>query len=139
MSSGGCGCLACTGAATVAVAVEHAALRQLIVALLSRAGSTWGVCPCRLADAADVAGANRADVAVVATADFPGCCRELLGVVHPDRVVVIGPEPEGAYERAARAAGAGAWVSRDRIAEDLPPAVRSVLGCTRGPDAAAFA
>ena len=139
MSLDGCRCLACTGTPTVAVGVEHEALRQLIVALLSRDAVTWDVCPCSLRDIAHTATANEADVAIVATAGFPASCGDLLDVFPANKLVVIGPEPENAYERAARAAGAGAWIARDRIAEDLRSALRTVLGCTRGPEVVALA
>ena len=138
MSVDGCPCHACTGSPTIAVAVEHVGLRQLIVALLARDDGTWGVCACPLVDSSWTATANDADVAVVVTGDFPQCCADLLRVLPPDRIVVIGPEPERAYERAARSAGAGAWIPLDRIGEDLPAAIRSVLGCTRFPGTAAL-
>lgn len=133
MSADGCGCLACTGSPTAVIAVDHDALRQLIVALLCRDDVSWGVCPCVMTDVAQTAAGNGADVAVVATAHFPSACGDLLAVLPAEKVVVIGPEPEGAYERAARDAGAGAWVSRDRIGEDLRSALHTVLGCSRGP------
>jgi hypothetical protein len=138
MGAKACRCLACTGAPTIAVAVEHDALRQLIVVLLSRDDVTWGVCPCVVTDVAETAAAHSADVAVVATSDFPASCVDLLDVLPRSKVIVIGPEPEVAYERAARDAGAGAWISRDRIGEDLLDALHTVLGCRRGTDGVAL-
>lgn len=139
MSLDGCRCLACTGTPSVAVGVEHEALRQLIVALLSRDDVTWDVCPCSLREMTHTATANEADVAIVATSGFPASWGDLLDVFPADKVVVIGPEPGSGYERAARAAGAGAWIARDRIGEDLRSALRTVLGCNRGPEVVALA
>ena len=130
MSAAACTCLACTGTPIVTVAVEHDALRQLTVALLSRDEVTWELRPCSLTEAPETATAGEAQIAVVATADFPAACRGLLNVLPAHKIVVIGPEPEGAYERAALDAGAGAWLPRDRIGDDLPCMLRKVLGCS---------
>jgi hypothetical protein len=51
----------------------------------------------------------------------------------PGRVVVVGPEPDRSYRQAARAHGAGAWVPRERVGEDLGREMRRVLGCTHDP------
>lgn len=45
------------------------------------------------------------------------------------QIIVIGPEPDPSYEQAARRAGAGGWVSQDRVSEDLVCCMRRVVGC----------
>lgn len=128
-------CPVCDGTPCVAVAVEHRGARKLIHALLDREAGCWQVCllsapPAQLPPGAEE---TEPDLVIVDAGDFPRCCRDLLGDYPRQRVVVIGPEPDPAYERAARRAGAGAWLSRDRIAEELPAAMRAALGCTHGP------
>lgn len=127
-------CPVCTGAPSVVVAVGHRALRSLIVELLGRDHACWHVRA--LADPATSAGVVTdapPDLVIVDAGDFPRCCRGLLGAFPASRVVVIGPEPDPAYERAARRGGAGAWLSQDRVGEDLSAAMRAVLDCTHGP------
>jgi len=118
----------------VVVAVAHRGLLNLIVELLDRDDACWQVRA--LTDSSELAATMTAatpDLVVVDAADFPRCCRELLGTFPAARVVVIGPEPDPAYDHAARRAGAGAWLSRDRVGEDLGASMRAVLGCTHGP------
>src|SRR5262249_17922776 len=49
------------------------------------------------------------------------------------KVVVVGPEPDSSYARAALRQAAGAYVTRDRLGQDLGPAMRRLLGCRHGP------
>lgn len=130
-------CPVCAGTPTVLVAVAHPAVRQLTVELLEREHGCWHVQA--LAVRSDLARALTIappDLVVVDAADFPRCCRDALDSFPPDRVIVVGPEPDPAYERAARRAGAGAWLARDRVAEDLSAGMRAALGCAhvRCPD-----
>jgi hypothetical protein len=127
-------CGACALTPTVLVAIEHRALRELTVELLERDNGCWDV-----RSLAERALLNRAldtsapDLVVLDAVDFPSCCRDALADYPRRRVIVIGPEPDVAYERAARSAGAGAWLSRDRIAEDLGSGMRAALGCVPAP------
>lgn len=66
-------------------------------------------------------------VLIVDAEDFPACCREALAAFPPERVMVVGPEPESAYRVAALSIGAGAWVARDSIADDAAAAVQAML------------
>lgn len=128
------GCPVCAGTPSVAVAVAHRGLRKLIVELLERDHACWQVDA--IIDRADLArriAASPPDLVIVDASDFPRCCRELLGSFPAQRVVVIGPEPDPAYEHAARAGGAGAWLASDRVGEDLSDCVRDALGCTHAP------
>jgi len=78
-------------------------------------------------------GRLRPDLVVVDVGDFPACARHGLGGFPPARVIVIGPEPDASYRRSALASGAGAWISRDRVGDDLGPEMRRVLGCIHDP------
>lgn len=127
-------CPVCTGAPSVVVAVGHRALRSLIVELLHRDHACWHVRA--LSDPATLGAVVTdapPDLVIVDAGDFPRCCRDLLGAFSPSRVVVIGPEPDPAYEHAARRSGAGAWLSQERVGEDLSAAMRAALHCTHGP------
>jgi len=127
-------CPVCTGAPSVVVAVGHRALRSLTVELLERDHACWRVLAAPdSATLAAVLAEARPDLLIVDAGDFPRCCRDLLGAFPPERVVVIGPEPDPAYERAARGRGAGAWLSQDRVGEDLSSAMRAALGCAHDP------
>ena len=127
-------CPVCAGTPTVLVAVAHPAVRELTVELLRREHGCWQV-----RALAEPAALGRAlaeaspDLLVIDAPDFARCCRDVLNGFPPERVVVVGPEPDLAYERAAHRAGAGAWLPRDRVAEDLSAGMRVALGCTHGP------
>lgn len=124
-------CPVCKGTPSVIVAIAHPALRRLILDLLDRDRTRWNLhtVTVRRDLPAAVATANP-DLVVLDDGDI-GWCLALGPVLAPQYVIVIGPEPDPAYERAARRAGAGAWVSRDRVGEDLIPCMRSVLGCNQ--------
>lgn len=80
-------------------------------------------------------------VVVVDTIDFPACCQAALNSLPPERVIVVGPEPDPAYRSAAVSLGAGGWVSRDHLGDELAAALRTALGCPldRCPEGAATA
>jgi DNA-binding NarL/FixJ family response regulator len=128
------GCPVCAGAPSVSVAVAHRGLRELIVELLERDHGCWNLDAVNeRADLAARLATAQPDLVIVDARDFPRCSRELLGSFPAERVVVIGPEPDPAYEHAARSGGAGAWLARDRVGEDLSACMRAALGCTHGP------
>lgn len=126
----GCACAGQAERPVVLDAIRHPHMRHLSAELLTAAGGCWTLSTTR--DDEMVADAVcRCDPAVVVvdSIDFPTCCRAALKSLPPQRVIVVGPEPDPAYRAAAVSMGAGGWVSRDRIAEDLSAAVRSALGC----------
>ena len=124
-------CPVCAGTPTVLVAVAHRTLRALTVELLEREHGCWDVQALEVpSDLARALTSAPPDLVVVDAADFPRCCRDALDGFPPDRVIVVGPEPDPAYERAARRSGAGAWLARDRVAEDLSAGMRAALGCS---------
>ena len=122
-------CPVCACAPTVAVAVAHRGLRNLILELLQRDHCCWQVHA--VPDAGEFAGEGAAqpDLAIVDSAAFP-----LRSSFPAQHVVVIGPEPDPGYERVARRGGAGAWLARDTVGEDLSACARAVLGCAHGPN-----
>ncbi len=124
-------CPICVRAPCVAVAVTHPSMRALIVELLERVDHCGVVIA--VSDPAGLPGAlaeTPVDLVIVDGADFPACCRERLSDFPLDRVVVIGAEPDAAYETAALRHGAGAWLAREDVGEDLQGALCQALGCS---------
>lgn len=122
-------CTVCVGTPSVVLAVVHPALRRLILDLLALDRVRWKLCA--VADRSHLPAiviAAAPDLVVLDDEDI-GWCLELGPDFAPHHVIVIGPEPDPAYERTALGAGAGAWLCRDRVGEDLIPSMRRVLGC----------
>lgn len=69
----------------------------------------------------------RPALVVVDSVDFPACCWAALRSLPRDRVIVVGPEPDRAYRAKALALGAGGWVCRDRVAEELSALMHAAL------------
>lgn len=119
---------------TVLVAIAHEPMRRLIADLLAADHRCWSVHVAAGADGLPAAlTAGPPDLVVVDAADFARCCRDSLGAVPAARMVVIAPEPDGAYRTAARRQGAGGWLSRDAVAEEIAPQLRRALGCRHDP------
>lgn len=74
---------------------------------------------------------TRPDLVAVDVGDFPACCHTALEAFPRDRVVVVSPEPDTAYWAAALANGAGAWLPRERVGDELPASLRKLAGCRR--------
>lgn len=124
----------CDGAPTVLVGVRHRVMRHWTVDLLETEHG------CRTVDAprqgellSDAIERSQPALVIVDDADFPACCRAALDVLAPERVIVIGPEPDAAYRAHALANGAGGWVCRDHVGEELSDAMRAALGCRHAP------
>ncbi len=113
----------------VAVVVAHHTMRALIVELLRRDLGSWTVSAIDGVSEIDHVAPPHPDLVIVDTADFDAVRRQLPATLALARVVVIGPEPDPAYREASVHFGAGAWLSRDRIAEELCPALCSTLAC----------
>ncbi len=122
-------CNGWAGRPHVVVAVAHRVMREFIVELLNRDQGHWVVSAVDSVSELDHTVASYPDLVIVDTADFAGCCRRLPAEFSLARVVVIGPEPDPAYRHAALHCGAGAWLSRERVAEDLCDALRSARAC----------
>lgn len=114
----------------VLVAVRHPQLRRWSTELLESACGCWATVR-NLDDELLVEAIARVgpDVVALDSPDFPACCQKALATLDPRQVVVIGPEPDPAYRQMALGNGAGGWVSRDHIGEDLISAVWTALGC----------
>lgn len=116
----------------VLVAIRHRLLRRWTTELLDGACGCWAAVGSvddeLLAHA--IARINP-DVVAVDSYEFPACCQTALTDLRSGQVIVIGPEPDHAYRQSALDRGAGAWVSQDRIADDLAREVWTVLGCDR--------
>jgi len=127
-------CPLCDGHPVVPVALRHPTMRRFTRELLERECRCWtpvearagGSLPSELT-------ARTPDLLVIDAADFPACCPTPSSGFPPGRVVVVGPEPDRSYRQAARVHGAGAWVPRERVGEDLGREMRRVLGCTHDP------
>ena len=122
-----------TGRSRVVVAVPHRAMREFIVELLNRDRDHWAVSAVDSVSELDDNPSAHPDLVIVDTADFAGCCRRLPATLALARIVVIGPGPDRAYRDAALHCGAGAWLSRERVAEELCDALRSAHACACQP------
>ena len=134
-------CAVPAGRPHVVVAVAHRAMRSLIVDLLDRDRDRdrdhdhdrgrWVVSAVDSMSELGDAALSNPDLVIVDTADFAGCCCHLPPSFALDRIVVIGPEPDPAYRQAALNRGAGGWLSRECVAEELCDALCSALACSR--------
>lgn len=120
----------CKRVPTVLVAIRHPVMRRWTGELLAAEHGCWAVAqPVPGEMLADAIGRARPDVVIVDSVDFPGCCQAALRRLPPERVIVIGPEPDRAYRARALALGAGGWVCREHVGEELSGAMRAALGC----------
>lgn len=124
-------CPACQVGVRILVAIRHRPMRRLTRQLLQHDVPDCLVEELRTGELlVDAVARVEPAVLVVDTEDFPACCQATLASFPPRRVIVIGPEPEAAYRTNALGAGAGAWVPRERISQDLHSELGTVLGCT---------
>jgi len=127
-------CPACDRLPTVLVAIRHPVMRRWTGELLAAEHGCWAVVQPRagemLVDAIERA---HPDLVIVDSVDFPACCQAALRALPSERVIVIGPEPDRAYRSHALALGAGGWVCRDHVGEELSGAMREALGCRHHP------
>lgn len=123
-------CNGCAGRPHVVVVIAHRAMRELTVELLRGDHGRWTVSAVSSASEVDN-DASTSDLVVIDTADLDSVRRLLPATLALARVIVIGPEPDLAYRNAALQCGAGGWLSRDRIAEELCDGVCSTLADVR--------
>lgn len=127
-------CPVCDATPVVLVALHHPVMRRWTEELLESEHGCWDVMQMVDGELLGEAIARiRPDLVVVDESDFPACCQAALDRMRPERVMVIGPEPDTAYQRFAFANGAGGWVSRDHVGEELSSAMRAALGCRHDP------
>lgn len=127
-------CPVCDGNPRILVAIRHPAMRRFTRDLLEREYHCWVATELGAGQPLEEALARTAaDLLVVDGADFPACCLRSLTGPAPCRVIVIGPEPDASYRHRALAAGATDWIPRERIGDELGPAMRRALGCLHDP------
>ncbi|HEX6236878.1 MAG TPA: hypothetical protein VFZ68_06775 [Acidimicrobiales bacterium] len=127
-------CPVCDASPAVLVGVRHPVMRRWTIDLLDAEHGCWIVEQPRPGELlAEAIERTRPALVVVDSADFPGCCQAALAAVPHGRVVVVGPEPDAAYRRLALSHGAGGWVCRDHVGEELSTAMRAALGCRHRP------
>ncbi|MDQ2826703.1 MAG: hypothetical protein M3Y04_07075 [Actinomycetota bacterium] len=108
-------------------------MRSLIVDMLSREHSSWAVSAIDSGPGHRDAVSVPPDLVIIDAADFSGCSQGPLADFPAGRTVVIGPEPDPSYRRAVLDRGAGAWLSREDLGEELSGALRQILGCSHCP------
>ena len=126
-------CAVCAHHPHIVVAVAHRGMRERIVDLLARDHGCWVVTPLGGLGGLDDVISSDPDLIIIDAADFAACWSGRVTSVPLHHVVVIGPEPDPAFRQAVLDRGAGAWLSRDLVGEELNGVLRSALGCTHGP------
>lgn len=128
------GCPVCDGEPVVLVAMQHPVMLRFTRELLQREFRCWISTEAETGAAlCDAVQRSQPDLVIIDAANFPRCCLGALDQLPPDRVIVIGPEPDRSYRAAALTHGAAAWLPRDRVGEDLASEMRRVLGCIHDP------
>lgn len=129
-------CPVCDGSPTVLVAIRHPVMRRWTGELLGAERGSWTVIEPRSSEMlADAIRRVRPALVIVDSIDFPACCQAALRTLPPEHVIVIGPEPDRAYRSRALALGAGGWVCRDHVGDELTAAIRTAIGCRHHPSA----
>lgn len=127
-------CPVCDRSPTVLVAIRHPVMRRWTGDLLASEHGCWTVAqPHRGELLRDAIARVHPELVVVDSVDFPACCRAALVALPAGRVIVVGPEPDHAYRSRALGLGAGGWVCRDHVGEELSAAMRAALGCRHDP------
>lgn len=127
-------CPVCDGEPRVLVAMQHPSMLRFTRELLERECGCWVATEAHTGSAlADTVGRVTPDLLVLDAAAFPACCSAAITQVPPERIIVIGPERDAGYRRAAMRFGAGAWLAREDVADRLAGEMRRVLGCRHDP------
>jgi DNA-binding NarL/FixJ family response regulator len=127
-------CPVCDQSPSILLAIRHPVMRRWTAELLASEHGCWTVAQPRRGEMlAATIDRTRPALVIVDSVDFPACCRAALGALPRDRVIVVGPEPDLAYRNAALANGAGGWLSRENVGDELSSAMRRVLGCRHDP------
>lgn len=124
----------CDRSPTVLVAIRHGVMRCWTGELLASEHGCWTVVEPGAGEMlADAITRTSPSLVIVDSIDFPACCQAALRTLPPEHVIVIGPEPDRAYRSRALALGAGGWVCRDHVGDELSAAMRAALGCRHHP------
>jgi hypothetical protein len=105
---------------TVLVAIRHPAVSRLACEVLRHDCGCTRVTELGQDLLKDALQRCRPDLLLIDTGDFPACCHHALAAFPTDRVIVVGPEPARDYRDSALSHGAGSWIARDYLAEQLP-------------------
>jgi DNA-binding NarL/FixJ family response regulator len=113
----------------VVVAMSHPTMRRYVCDLIEQSCRCWlATTRPNAAELRDVIASLHPDVIVLEASRFPGCCPNMADTFPVGHVVVIGPYPDDAYRDAALTAGAGAWIPRDRLPNDLISELNRISG-----------
>ncbi len=124
----------CDRSPTVLVAIRHSVMQRWTGELLASEHGCWTVTqPGPEEMLADAIARTQPELVIVDSVDFPACCQAALRTLPPDHVIVIGPEPDPAYRARALTLGAGGWVCRDHVGDELSAVMRAALGCRHHP------
>lgn len=127
-------CPVCDGEPRVLLVMRHPTMLRLTRDLLDREFGCWLRTEMQAGEMlAEILDRETPDLMIIDERDFPACCRDTLERYPRDRVIVIGPEPDPGYRAAAIANGAGAWLPRERVGDDLAGEMRRLLGCVHDP------
>lgn len=127
-------CPVCDGEPRVVVVMQHPAMLRFTRDMLERECGCWVATEVRTGPALAAALERLTpDLLVIDAIDFPACCLSALAHISRDRVIVIGPEPDPAYQEVALRGGAAGWLPRDDVADRLGSEMRRVLGCRHDP------
>lgn len=127
-------CPVCGGRPRVLLVMQHPTMRRFAQELIEREFGCW-VATEICTDDALIRTLDQVtpDLMILDAATFPNCCRAALTHIAHERIIVIGPEPDPSYRAVALAGGAGGWLPRDRVGEELASEMRRVLGCVHDP------
>lgn len=127
-------CQVCDGTPRVLIVMRHSAMLGFTRELLERAFGCWVATEASVGpELCERLRRDPPDVMIVDAAEFPVACQSTLVGFPRERVIVIGPEPDASYRAAILADGAGAWLPREQVGEDLSRELRRVLGCGHDP------
>lgn len=127
-------CPVCDGEPRVLVVMRHPTMLRFTRELLEREFGCWVAAEACTDDAlARALDEFAPDLLVVDAGTFSARFLSALAHIRHDRVIVIGPEPDPSYRAAALANGAGGWLPRERVGEELAREMRRVLGCVHDP------
>ena len=127
-------CPVCDAEPRVLVVMQHPSMLRFTRELLERECGCWVATEVRSGPAlARTLDRLTPDLLVIDTADFPASCFSAIAHIPRERIIVISPEPDPAYRRAALHNGAGGWLARDDVADHLGQEMRRVLGCRHDP------
>ncbi len=123
-------CPVCNGRPRVLVALSHPMMRRFTLELLERDHACWDAHGLDDDDVLRAVQHGCADLVILDASTFSTCHCADACEFPCGRMVVVGPERDLDYRAVVLGHGAGGWVARDDVAEQLSAAMRQALGCT---------